>query len=160
MAPALMPAVLHGTQTKVGPYLYQEWMTKRTLKRRSTKILSLFTGKPESFHSDIATTSAGEFTELIDFWKTPIRYMEVVIDITTENETRIDVDYERELLETQRSVLAGSITPAIHEAMEDLLDWDAHIETPPPPRRSGTIKVRFQYVGRSKPIPIDDPWAW
>ncbi len=30
---------------------------------------------------------------------------------------------------------------------EDLLDWDAHIETPP--KQSGTIKVK--YIGRSKP---------
>jgi hypothetical protein len=159
MAPALMPVVLQQTQPKVGPYFYQEWITKRKLKRLITEIVSLLAGKPESFHSDIAASSGGEFTEQSDFWKTPIRYMEVTIDLTTENETRIDRDYERELLETQRSELAASIAPAIYEAEEDLLDWDAHIETPPPPRRSGTIKVRFKYIGRSKPIPINDPWA-
>lgn len=154
-----MPVTLPQTCPKVGPYAYQEWTTKRNLKRLATEILSLLAGKPESFHSDIDASSAGEPAEHNDFWKTPIRYIEVLIDLTTENETRIHRDYERELLETQRSVLAASITPAIHEAEEDLLDWDAHIETPPPPRRSGTIKVSFKYVGRSKPIPIDDPWA-
>lgn len=160
MAPELMPVVLKQTQPKVGPYFYQEWIAKRELKRRNTEILSLLAGKPQSFHSDIATTSGGEVTEQSDFWKTPIRYMEVIIDLTTENETRIDRDYERELLEAQRSALAASITPAIHEAEEDMLDWDAHIETPPPPRQSGTLKVRFKYIGRSKPIPIDEPWEW
>lgn len=159
MAPALMPVVLPETQTKVGPYFYQEWTTKRELKRLSTEIFSLFSGKPGFFHSDISTTSGGELTEQNDFWKTPIRYIEVNIDLATENETRIDRDYEKELLEVQRGTLAASITPAIHQVEEELLDWDAHIETPPPPYRSGTIKVRFKYVGRSKPIPIDDPWA-
>lgn len=41
---------------------------------------------------------------------------------------------------------------------ENVLDWDARIEIPPP-RRSGTIRVKLEYKGRSKPIPIDDPWA-
>lgn len=47
------------------------------------------------------------------------------------------------------------------ELREELRSPDlAEVEDkPPPPRRSGTIKVRFKYVGRSKPIPIDDPWA-
>ena len=41
---------------------------------------------------------------------------------------------------------------------EDILDWDAAIVTPPP-RRSGTIRVRLIYKGRSKPMPVEDPWA-
>ena len=40
---------------------------------------------------------------------------------------------------------------------EDLLDWDAAI-TPPPPRRSGTIRVRLIYKGRSKPFPVENFW--
>ncbi len=40
---------------------------------------------------------------------------------------------------------------------EDLLNWDVAI-TPPPPRRSGTIKVKLVYKGRRKPIPVEDPW--
>ncbi len=40
---------------------------------------------------------------------------------------------------------------------EDLLDWDAAI-THPPPRRSGTIRVRLIYKGRSKPLPVENPW--
>ncbi len=40
---------------------------------------------------------------------------------------------------------------------EDLLDWDAAITTPPP-RRSGTVRVRLIYKGRSKPIPVENFW--
>lgn len=40
---------------------------------------------------------------------------------------------------------------------EDLLDWDAVI-IPPPPRRSGTIRVRLIYKGRSKPFPVENFW--
>ena len=39
---------------------------------------------------------------------------------------------------------------------EDILDWDAAIVTPP--RRSGTIQVRLIYKGRSKPMPVENPW--
>ena len=40
---------------------------------------------------------------------------------------------------------------------EDILKWDVVI--PPPPRPSGTIRVRLKFKGRRKPIPIEDPWA-
>ncbi len=39
----------------------------------------------------------------------------------------------------------------------DLLNWDVVI-TPPPPRRSGTIRVKLIYKGRRKPMPVEDPW--
>ena len=39
---------------------------------------------------------------------------------------------------------------------EDILDWDAAIVTPPP-RPSGTIRVKLIYKGRSKPLPVEDP---
>ena len=39
---------------------------------------------------------------------------------------------------------------------EDILKWDVVI--PPPPRPSGTIRVRLKFKGRRKPIPIEDPW--
>ena len=39
---------------------------------------------------------------------------------------------------------------------EDILNADAVIVTPPP-RQSGTIRVKLKYKGRSKPIPVDDP---
>jgi hypothetical protein len=37
----------------------------------------------------------------------------------------------------------------------DRLDWDACLDTPPP-RRSGTIKVRLNFLGRGKPLPLAD----
>ena len=40
----------------------------------------------------------------------------------------------------------------------DRLDWDACLDTPPP-RRSGTIKVRLNFLGRGKPLPLADPDA-
>lgn len=38
----------------------------------------------------------------------------------------------------------------------DVLDWDACLETPPP-RPAGRIKVRLNFLGRGKPIPLADP---
>ena len=40
---------------------------------------------------------------------------------------------------------------------EDILNWDVAIENPPP-RPSGTIRVKLKYKGRSKPIPVENPW--
>ena len=37
---------------------------------------------------------------------------------------------------------------------EDILNWDAAIV--PPPRPSGTIRVRLIYKGRSKPMPVEN----
>ena len=39
---------------------------------------------------------------------------------------------------------------------EDILNWDVAIM--PPPRLSGTIRVRLIYKGRSKPMPVENPW--
>lgn len=41
---------------------------------------------------------------------------------------------------------------------EDVLDWD--FSTPaPPPYRSGTVRARLRFAGRSKPIPVEDPMS-
>jgi hypothetical protein len=37
-----------------------------------------------------------------------------------------------------------------------ILDWDACLGTPPP-RPAGRIKVRLNFLGRGKPIPLVDP---
>jgi hypothetical protein len=39
----------------------------------------------------------------------------------------------------------------------ELLDWDAAIEAAPS-RPTTTINVSIEYVGRSKPLPVDDSW--
>lgn len=40
---------------------------------------------------------------------------------------------------------------------EDILNWNAAI-IPPPPRQSGTIRVKLKYKGRSKLFPVEDFW--
>ncbi len=40
---------------------------------------------------------------------------------------------------------------------EDLLDWDTAIIAPPP-RPSGTIRVKLKYKGRSQPFPAENFW--
>ena len=40
---------------------------------------------------------------------------------------------------------------------EDILNRDAAIVTPPP-RPSGTIRVKLIYKGRSKPMPVENFW--
>jgi len=49
--------------------------------------------------------------------------------------------------------------PCPADEPEEILDWDIVIDPPPPPKRSGIIKVRLVYMGRDKPLPIDDPEA-
>ncbi|MCK4791817.1 MAG: hypothetical protein KAV87_49245 [Desulfobacteraceae bacterium] len=148
------------TNPRLRPSLFQEWTNREFLIMLNREIQSLLEEKLESFHSNVATiTGVSEMTIENDFWKAPFFYIEIETKLATENETRIYDDPQEELSQFRESVHPALIGPRISEKVEDLLDWDAHIETPPPPRRSGTIKVRFKYVGRSKPIPIDDPWA-
>lgn len=40
---------------------------------------------------------------------------------------------------------------------EDILNLDAVMYTPPP-RQSGTIRVKLIYEEPSEPIPVEDPW--
>jgi len=37
---------------------------------------------------------------------------------------------------------------------EELLDWDFYVKNLPPPKKSGVIRIRLKYIGRSKPITI------
>ncbi len=46
--------------------------------------------------------------------------------------------------------------PAEAAPLPEILNWDACIETPPP-RPSGTVKVRLHFRGRDKPIPMEEP---
>ena len=39
---------------------------------------------------------------------------------------------------------------------EDILNWDVAIVTPPP-RQSGTIRVKLIYEEPSEPIPVENP---
>lgn len=64
----------------------------------------------------------------------------------------IESGVTQEFVNTQVQRLA----PPIYDE-EDVLNWDADV-VPPPPRRSGTIRVKLIYKGRSKPIPDENPW--
>lgn len=40
---------------------------------------------------------------------------------------------------------------------KDILNWDVAIVAPPP-RQSGTIRVKLIYKGRGKPFPVENFW--
>lgn len=148
------------TNLKLMLSCFQEWTNRELLTRLTRECQSMLEGKLESFRSNVATsTGVIEMTAENDFWKAPFFYAEIKTKIATDNDTRIDEEPEREIPRFRERIGRTSVALSIKEEDQEMLDWDAHIETPPPPRRSGTIKVRFKYVGRSKPIPIDDPWA-
>ena len=148
------------TNPRLRPSLFQEWTNREFLIMLNKEIQSLLEGKLESFHSNVATiTGVSEMTIENDFWKAPFFYIEIKTKLATENDTRIYGEPEREALRFRERIGQKSVVFGIRETDEELLDWDAHIETPPAPQWSGTIKVRFKYIGRSKPIPIEDPWV-
>jgi hypothetical protein len=113
----------------------------------------------ESFQSDIDTkTCVSVMTVDNPFWITPFVYVETKIKLFTDNDTRVAEEPEQEVSRFREKLGRASIVLPISGEDQDLLDWDAHIETPPPPRSSGAIKARFRYVGQRKPIPLDDPY--
>ena len=50
-----------------------------------------------------------------------------------------------------------ALTVTMEESGEDILNWDAWIETSPRPSR--IIKAKIDRVGRGEPTPAEDPWA-
>lgn len=142
------------------PSLFQELNNIYFLGKLIRQFQSLRQDEIESFDSDVsASTGITEIASDDDLRKLSLLFISICPKLAVENETRVHDDPEEELLQFQESMHRALIGPPVSEEAEYLLDWDAHIETPPPPKQSGTIKVRFKYVGRSKPIPIDDPWA-
>jgi len=72
-----------------------------------------------------------------------------VSTLNTDLATRARIfQQENVIIEKARKLLTHSVD-------KDILDWDARIEISPP-RPSGTIRVKLEYRGRSKPIPVDD----
>ena len=96
----------------------------------------------------------------INFLVREVESIEIPEPSTRNTSTSLEVNFEEEIesgitqkfAETQQQRLAF---PTYDE--EDILNWDA-VVVPPPPRRSGTIRVKLIYKGRSKPIPDEDPW--
>lgn len=74
--------------------------------------------------------------------------------------TALELNFEKEIESATTQELAGTqvqrLAPPFYDE-EDVLNWDA-VVVPPPPRRSGTIRVKLIYKGRSKPIPDENPW--
>ena len=149
------------TNPRLRPSLFQEWANREFLVALNREIQSLLEGKLESFRSNVAaSTGVSEMIVENDFWEAPFFYVvEIKTKLATENDTRIYEGPEQEALRFRESISQKSVAFGIRETNLDLIDWDARIETPPPPKWSGTIKMRFKYIGRSKPIPIEEPWA-
>ena len=62
-----------------------------------------------------------------------------------------------EKLETPETLITKQQLPVFPSYnAEDILNLDAVIITPPP-RESGTIRVKLTYEEPSKPIPVEDP---
>lgn len=59
-----------------------------------------------------------------------------------------------ELFENIKKLSGGFSRVSEQDVSDEYDDWetveDAHIETPPVTKRSGTIKMRFRYIGRSE----------
>ena len=77
---------------------------------------------------------------------------DTAVSLQVRFEEKIESGITQEFADTQRQHVAF---PAYSE--EDILNWDVAIQVPPP-RPSGTIRVKLKYKGRSKPIPIENPW--
>lgn len=78
----------------------------------------------------------------------------------TERGLRASFAEELSILRTkplphQQDLDKSLVSPADRE--EDVLDWDFYLENPPL-KPVATIELEFEYRGRSKPIPVTDPW--
>ena len=54
--------------------------------------------------------------------------------------------------------LGATLAPPMAGETVDVINDEILIEAPPN-RRSGTIRVKLHFAGRSTPIPAEDPWA-
>lgn len=65
------------------------------------------------------------------------------------------VDISDSLIMPRERVRASSwMPPGAAQIAWDRIDWDAYIEEPPEPKRVGTIKAIFKYIGKSKPFSV------
>ena len=77
---------------------------------------------------------------------------DTAVSLQLRFEEKIESGITQEFAGTQQQDLAF---PSYSE--EDILNWKVAIEVPPS-RPSGTIRAKLKYKGRSKPIPIENPW--
>ena len=145
---------------RLKPSWAQEWNNIQFLSKLNRQFKLLRQDELEFFDSDLAAiTGVTETDTDDDLGKVSLLLIEIAPKVDTENETRVYDDPQEELSQFRENMHHTLIVPSISEKDEDLLDWGAHIETTPPPKRSVPIQVRFKYIGRSKPIPLEDPWA-
>ena len=107
----------------------------------------------DTLHSDLLSIGSDQFSALNNFWNNSFCYKEIKAKPVAELDTEFS---EAKSPETPKKLNRAAFVPVINEEDEDILDWDAYIEAPPP-RRSGTIKVKLIYIGRGKPIPGPGP---
>ena len=93
----------------------------------------------------------------------PVREVEIpeIPEPSTRNTSiSLELNFEEEIGSgVTQELLDAPVQPFdfLSYTEEDLLDWDAAIITPPP-RPSGTIRVKLKYKGRSKPLPVETFW--
>jgi hypothetical protein len=69
-------------------------------------------------------------------------------------------DYPKGQTAAAAQNIDGSLSLSQYEEENlEVIDWDTYVSALPAAKRSGTVRVRFRYVGKSKPILPDDPWA-
>ena len=79
----------------------------------------------------------------------PVQHTVTSLELQFEQE--IESGMTQEVAHTQQHLTFPSYDD------KDLLNWDVAIITPPP-RPSGTVRVKLKYKGRSKPFPIENSW--
>jgi hypothetical protein len=121
------------------PDLNSQWLGNAAIMRSLGTIIMA----PETAFQNPASLDLISSISKIDY----MNFVRFDLYLATENATRLD-----------RARLEMKVSKEIGEP-DDFLDWDLYLAKEPPPKTVGTIKLRFKYVGRSKPIKIDDPWV-
>ena len=89
-----------------------------------------------------------------------VKHPEIPEPSTRNTSTSLELNFEEEIESGVTQAFADTQVQRfdfLSYTEEDLLDWDAAIITPPP-RPSGTIRVKLKYKGRSKPFPPENFW--
>ena len=157
MTYALSETQLYDTNPVLGPSCFQQWTFLTTLNRH---LQSFLEGKLESFDSNVDTSTGVNRMDIRnDFWNAPHLCFESERRFEAENDSLSCEESECEISEISEGIAQVMAIARMSEQYEQILDWDTYIEDTPQPSQSGTINVRFICMGRSKPVPIDDPTA-
>ena len=85
---------------------------------------------------------------------------DVLKPLAQNTSASLELNYDKEVESGVTQEFTDSHVPHfdfLSYTEDDLLDWDVAITTPPP-RPSGTIRVKLKYKGRSKPFPAENFW--